>query len=373
MHTRRFHILLVALVAMMAAAGIRTASAQATTLCYTATGECIGNPFTVFWPGNGGLPVFGYPVRTLAPETNPDTGQTYLTQWFERERLELHPENAAPYTVLLGRLGVQRLQQQGRDWTAFPKAGPGRGAQAGCRIFASTGHSLCGAFRSYWQSRGLDLGDPGVSERESLALFGYPISEPATEVNSSGDNVLTQWFERARFEFHPNNPAPYTVLLGLLGNEVREAGSGDAVPFYEDRTDITRTLISYYNAINRKEYRRAYDYWESPGTGPTSTPPDYATFVQGYANTASVAVTFGAPFGNSGAGNYYADVPTVIVATQTDGRVQVFSGCYVVHSTNPDADPRPGAGLWRLRQASIRAAPAGSSPAALIPDINCQP
>lgn len=29
-----------------------------------------------------------------------------------------------------------------------------------------------------------------------------------------------QWFERARFELHPENPAPYQVLLGLLGNEV---------------------------------------------------------------------------------------------------------------------------------------------------------
>jgi len=25
-----------------------------------------------------------------------------------------------------------------------------------------------------------------------------------------------QWFERARFEYHPNNPNPYKVLLGRL-------------------------------------------------------------------------------------------------------------------------------------------------------------
>ena len=31
--------------------------------------------------------------------------------------------------------------------------------------------------------------------------------------------MLTQWFERARFEYHPNNPPEYQVLLGLLGNE----------------------------------------------------------------------------------------------------------------------------------------------------------
>jgi TolB protein len=41
--------------------------------------------------------------------------------------------------------------------------------------------------------------------------------------------VLTQWFERARFEWHPNNPAEFKVLLGRLGDEVRR--NMDAVQF----------------------------------------------------------------------------------------------------------------------------------------------
>ena len=32
----------------------------------------------------------------------------------------------------------------------------------------------------------------------------------------AGETLLVQWFERARFEYHPNNPAPYKVLLGRL-------------------------------------------------------------------------------------------------------------------------------------------------------------
>jgi hypothetical protein len=43
------------------------------------------------------------------------------------------------------------------------------------------------------------------------------------ETNANGDTVLTQWFERARFEWHPGNPDAYKVLLGLLGREVRDA------------------------------------------------------------------------------------------------------------------------------------------------------
>jgi hypothetical protein len=67
--------------------------------------------------------------------------------------------------------------------------------------------------RPYWEEHGRELGDPGVSERESLALFGYPISE---EFIDPATGLVTQYFERARFEWHPNNPEPYRVLLGRL-------------------------------------------------------------------------------------------------------------------------------------------------------------
>jgi hypothetical protein len=137
-------------------------------------------------------------------------------QWFERNRLELHPENARPYDVLLGRLGDALLKRQNRDWTTFPKTQP----QPGCRYFPETGHNVCGEILAAWHANGLEFdGRRGKSEGENLALFGLPLSEPAMETNSSGDTVQTQWFERARFEIHPENQPPFNVLLGLLGNE----------------------------------------------------------------------------------------------------------------------------------------------------------
>ena len=50
-------------------------------------------------------------------------------------------------------------------------------------------------------------------------LFGYPVSEPMAETNIDGDTVLTQYFERAVFEWHPDNPSDYQVLLRRLGAE----------------------------------------------------------------------------------------------------------------------------------------------------------
>src|SRR4051794_10507611 len=76
-------------------------------------------------------------------------------------------------------------------------------------------------FFLYFRNHGLSL-DPrsGFSLAESNALFGLPIGEPQPGINvADGKTYLTQWFERARFELHPE-VGPTAVLLGLLGNEV---------------------------------------------------------------------------------------------------------------------------------------------------------
>ena len=196
-------------------------AAQAGQQCFAQTGLCIAGRIGQFWQENGGMEVFGYPTSDQHQEVIEN--RPVQVQWFERNRLELHPENARPYDVLLGRLGVDRLGQQGRTVDSFAKAA----VAANCEVFAPTGHTLCAPFSGYFHSHGLQFdGAGGYSLAESLALFGLPLSEPAMETNSSGDTVLTQWFERARFEFHPGNPAPFQVQLGLLGSEVH----GGAAP-----------------------------------------------------------------------------------------------------------------------------------------------
>ena len=75
--------------------------------------ECIEGRFRQYWEQNGGLAVFGYPITAARNEVNRDTGQTYLTQWFERNRFELHPEHAGtPFEVQLGQLGRQLYERK---------------------------------------------------------------------------------------------------------------------------------------------------------------------------------------------------------------------------------------------------------------------
>jgi hypothetical protein len=80
----------------------------------------------------------GIPSPQPILTTNPDDGKVYASQIFERNRLEYHPENPAPYRVQPGRLGVEVLQKQGRNWQDFPKGEPKRG----CDFFQRGGEGL---------------------------------------------------------------------------------------------------------------------------------------------------------------------------------------------------------------------------------------
>lgn len=194
--------------------------------CFLETGFCLAGRIREFWEENNGLSTFGLPITRQQEEII--DGVARQVQWFERTRLELDPELTPPYDVLLGRLGVERLEQQGRDWWLFPRATPTENPN--CRFFAETQHSVCGDILQAWRSWGLELnGQPAVSEAESLALFGMPISEIQTETLSDGQTLQVQWFERARFELHPQQ-SPSPVLLGLLGNEMQQAQARTAPP-----------------------------------------------------------------------------------------------------------------------------------------------
>ncbi len=217
-------LLLCVLTAAAAAPGLlpRTAQAQQAERCFAETGFCVAGRLLEYWQQNDGLTVFGLPITPQRTETI--DGWTGEVQWFERNRLELHPENAPPYDVLVGRIGVERLQQQGRDWQAFPVE-PADDQE--CIVFDQTAHRVCPPMLTLWQRHGIDLdGQPGMTPAESTALFGLPISSVQPDI-VEGREYQVQWFERARFELHPQNEAPFRVLPGRLGSELLHTQSAD--------------------------------------------------------------------------------------------------------------------------------------------------
>ncbi|MEO8287740.1 MAG: hypothetical protein ABI670_15030 [Chloroflexota bacterium] len=87
------------------------ASSGAGTQYFQQTSHNVGAPFLGYWKAKGGLPLFGYPRSEAFAEQNQVDGKTYHVQYFERNRIEYHPENVGTrYEFLLGLLGAEQFK-----------------------------------------------------------------------------------------------------------------------------------------------------------------------------------------------------------------------------------------------------------------------
>ncbi len=179
------------------------------------TGHHLSDDFLNAWQANGGLRTFGYPISERLDEDGREV------QYFERARFELHPEHAGTqYVVLASLLGVWVTQGR-EDEEPFQRVDPPEGGDTpDRRYFEPTGHTLSYGFKDYWEQNG------------ALYVFGYPISEEFPEFNrDTGEEHTVQYFERARFEWHPENQGtPYEVLLGRMGAEFAIENDIDTSP-----------------------------------------------------------------------------------------------------------------------------------------------
>ena len=108
----------------------------------------------------------------------------------------------ARWVLVLGLLAVTL-------WSGVTRQTNGEAAAAACQTFPETSKQVCDPFLTYWQQHG------------GLTQQGLPLSDAFNETNpTNGQVYLTQYFERARFEWHPNNDPSYQVLLGQFGRRI---------------------------------------------------------------------------------------------------------------------------------------------------------
>jgi hypothetical protein len=199
--------------ALLLGLGYDRADAQDDTRCFPEeTGHCIYGRLREFWGQNGGAATFGYPLGPPRYETI--LGHTLLVQAFEFHVLMLDGHAWPPNDIRLRNIGEELLLRTTRSSRDFPKGQP----LDGCLFFAKTSHNLCTPFLEMWRSKGIEEdGLPGFSQDESQALFGLPLSEPVLEPVGDGRQVRVQWFERARFEYDPEQEPPVQVHITALG------------------------------------------------------------------------------------------------------------------------------------------------------------
>ena len=184
----------------------------------------IAPQFQAVYTSSGGTLIFGNPTGDFS------SAGALTVQPFEHALFEYHPllEGTA-YAVQLARLGADAADSQGLMNTAAFQPVPASRSDTTCTYFRVTGHQICGDFRDFWQTHGLEMGDQGASTRESIALFGYPLSEQYVD---SATGLTVQYFERARLEYHPEfeGTAQSTITLGSLADTQPEQSSSASGP-----------------------------------------------------------------------------------------------------------------------------------------------
>lgn len=145
----------------------------------TVTGE-----FLYFFEKYGNVESLGYPL----------SGEMVVGGWrvqyFEKGRLEYHPENEPAYRVTVGWLGdLLNRRRPPLPTTSIPST-----AEPKRRYYAQTGHTLSGDFLLYFDAHG------------GSVRFGWPISEPFL-----WQGRLAQDFQSARFFWTPTAGEPVTL------------------------------------------------------------------------------------------------------------------------------------------------------------------
>jgi hypothetical protein len=162
-------------------------------------GHNIHGAFLDFYASRDGIVNFGAPLTEAFREGN------YIVQYFERARIEFHPENPNPYRVQLGLLvfndfaGGNVMDLPLKAAAIPPLNNPS------FRYFPDTGFAMSFAIKDYFESYG------GVD------IFGYPISLLRYE-----NGNFVQYFQRQRLEWNPNKASADKVQPGAVGQIVLE-------------------------------------------------------------------------------------------------------------------------------------------------------
>lgn len=142
------------------------------------------------------------------------------------------------------------------------------------------------------------------------------------------------------------------ILIGLLlvfalATSIAFAQDTGQVTVYDDANSPIDLIASYYNAIERGDYLRAYNYWQTH-------PKTYASFAAGFADTLSVQLIVQPPprIGVA-AGSVYASIPTIVIAEHTDNTPHIYSGCFVTRKSNVQSPDMPE-DSWHIYSGNLK-------------------
>jgi hypothetical protein len=148
------------------------------------------------------------------------------------------------------------------------------------------------------------------------------------------------------------------VVLIAFGNSGKPLpAAARSMPPFDRRDHPVHLLASYFDAVTRQDYARAYDYW-TYGLAFPDNESLFKPFVAGFADVRSMRalarlpVTMTAHAGAFNAAITFADVPVVVLTTLKSGEGLILAGCFQVLKFNASAgDPNWYLSFARLEHA----------------------
>jgi hypothetical protein len=155
---------------------------------------------------------------------------------------------------------------------------------------------------------------------------------------------------------------PTTEGLPALNAVVADVNDISDGNYLDNRSTAIAVVSSLLNAVNRKEYVRAYSYWENP----TET---FTNFAGGYSDTMLVEVTFGTVLSDAGAGQFHYKVPLAEYVTHTNNNNHIYVGCYTLHMANPGMQGTPPFEPMGIVSGTFTEYPVGTDVAPLLATV----
>jgi hypothetical protein len=188
---RRAIIISLIVLSLVGSLAWQSSQAQGNERYFDETGHVVTGEFLEFYQRvPNPIQLYGYPIT----DAFQDPTRNILVQYFQKARFELDPAGVAGNRVKISPLG-EYLYTPGPEASLVMNPGA-------CRTFAPDGYRVCYSF--------LDFYDDNDGRRQ----FGDPISN--AEVHN--DRVV-QYFQNARFEWHPELEKGQWVALAHLGSE----------------------------------------------------------------------------------------------------------------------------------------------------------
>ncbi|MCW5962336.1 MAG: hypothetical protein KIS76_19400 [Pyrinomonadaceae bacterium] len=127
-----------------------------------------------------------------------------------------------------------------------------------------------------------------------------------------------------------------TFAVGAFGQTVK----------FDDRSNPVSTVSSYFNAVNNRDFERAYGYLQSPDES-------LARFKENHKDTGEIRLIVEPPTLIEGAaGSVYTNVPAAMIESGNSGKSKLSVGCFTMRRSNIDAPLKES--NWFIYRAAIK-------------------